>query len=127
MERSTESIKTTHCGSLARPHQLLDLMRARVRASRATRMRMTWPSSVLSWTASPDKWKSDWMSYPMANKERRGTSLYWGAAVGLRDAPYNRGQELNRSSPPRKSPSRSTTSTTSAWRCWVALSHHLRP
>jgi len=31
MERSIDRIKTTHCGSLARPHQLLDLMRARVR------------------------------------------------------------------------------------------------
>src|SRR5216117_777748 len=30
MTRSTDRILTTHCGSLARPHDLLDLMKAKV-------------------------------------------------------------------------------------------------
>src|SRR5262249_45723486 len=30
MKRSTERILTTHCGSLARPHDLLDLMKAKL-------------------------------------------------------------------------------------------------
>src|SRR5580704_4871104 len=32
MKRSTDRILTTHCGSLARPKDLLDLMRARIKA-----------------------------------------------------------------------------------------------
>ena len=32
MKRSTDRILTTHCGSLARPKDLLDLMKAKINA-----------------------------------------------------------------------------------------------
>ena len=39
MKRSTERILTTHCGSLARPDDLIEMMRDKVKAAEAAGMK----------------------------------------------------------------------------------------